>query len=124
MYCNDEDRATKGNATFREVMGIAEGELPATSPFKAAARDILFAEVWSRPGLDRRSRRWITLAAAAAAGSSIAVRTYARAAVASGDISMAELREFALQLAMFQGFPKGAEVDMILDELEVARPNV
>ena len=46
------------------------------------------------------------------------MRVYARAALDSGDITMAELREFVLQFAVFQGFPKAVEFEQILNDLE------
>jgi len=112
----DTAREGVGCETFRSVLGF-EPRTPAT-PLTQAAQDFVFAEVWSRPGLDRRSRRWITLAAVTAAGSQTAMRTYAKAALESGDITLPELREFVLQFAVFQGFPKAVEFELILNELE------
>lgn len=115
----EADREAKGRATFESVLGFVLPPGDGT-PMTQAARDFVFAEVWSRPGLDRRSRRWITLAAVTATGAPTAMRTYARAAIDSGDITMAELREFVLQFAVFQGFPKAVEFEAILNELEGA----
>lgn len=109
-------RAEIGDAAARAVLGVAR--IPADTPYRAAGRDFVFSEVWSRPGLDRRSRLWITLACVCAARAPIAIETYLRAALHSGEITMAELREFALHFAVFQGFPKGAEVEAALDRLE------
>lgn len=114
------DRRQIGKEVFQSVLGFAPSDNPQT-PLTQAAQDFVFAEVWSRPGLDRRSRRWITLSAVTAAGSQTAMRAYARAALVSGDISMAELREFILQFAVFQGFPKAVEFEMILNEIEAER---
>ena len=47
------------------------------------------------------------------------MKAYARAALESGDITMAELREFSLQFAVFQGFPKAVEFEQILNQMEV-----
>ena len=113
---DDDTRGQLGRETFRAILG-AEARAAAT-PLMRAAQDFVFAEVWSRPGLDVRSRRWITLSAVTAAGSQTAMRTYARAALASGDITLGELREFVLQFAVFQGFPKAVEFELVLNELE------
>lgn len=109
-------RAARGNTLARALLNVPG--IPAVTPYKAAGRDFVFSEVWSRPGLDRRSRLWITLACVCAARSPIAIDTYLRAALHSGEITLAELREFALHFAVFQGFPKGAEVEAALDRLE------
>lgn len=117
------DREEKGRAAFTAVLGFPAPMQPST-PLMEAAQDFVFAEVWDRPGLDRRSRRWITLACVCAARSPIAIRAYAQAAIASGDITMAELREFALQFAVFQGFPKAVEFETILNEMEAAQRGI
>jgi 4-carboxymuconolactone decarboxylase len=116
----DEERGQRGRDTFREVLGFEPQAAPNT-PLTQAAQNFVFAEVWNRPGLDRRSRRWITLSAVTAAGATTAMRTYAKAALDSGDITMAELREFILQFAVFQGFPKAVEFELILNALEAGR---
>lgn len=112
-------REQLGRETFRSVLGF-EPPAVALTPVSEAARNFGFAEVWSRPGLDRRSRRWITLACVTAAGAPTAMRAYANAALDSGDITMAELREFSLQFAVFQGFPKAVEFEQILNSIEAA----
>ena len=115
----DPEREARGEALFREIlcMDVPPGT---PTPVSAAVRNFGFAEVWSRPGLDRRSRRWITLACVTAAGSPNAMRAYARSALESGDITLAELREFSLQFAVFQGFPKAVEFERIVNKLEAA----
>jgi len=110
-----EDRARRGAETFEKVVGRPIH--PASSPFTEAAQNFVFAEVWARPGLDIRSRRWITLACVCAARAPMAIRTYIHAALDSGDITADEMREFVLQFGVFQGFPKAAEVEVILGEI-------
>lgn len=112
------ERAARGDATVRSVLG-RDGFDPET-PFRAAGRDFVFSDVWSRPGLDRRSRLWITLSCVCAARAPIAIETYLKAALDSGEITMAELREFVLHFAVVQGFPQAAEIDMILDGFEAS----
>ncbi len=115
-------RQQLGRETFCSVLGFDPPAGGTLTPVSAAVRNFGFAEVWSRPGLDRRSRRWITLACVTAAGSPTAMRAYAKAALDSGDITMAELREFSLQFAVFQGFPKAVEFEQILNTIEAAAP--
>jgi len=113
----DEGREARGRDLFREIIGIEPAAGPLT-PASEAVRNFGFAEVWSRPGLDRRSRRWITLACVTAACSPNAMRAYARAAITSGDITMPELREFSLQFAVFQGFPRFSKGSRIRTDFE------
>ena len=113
------DRAERGAATYQSVLG---GEMRApTTPLTEAARDFVFGDVWSRPGLDRRSRRWITLSAVCATGEEIPMRTYLKAALDSGELTEAELREFALQLAVFQGFHRAVEIELMVSKIVAQR---
>lgn len=113
------ERALKGLQTMREVLC---SPLPALdTPLMQLARDFIMADVWSRPGLDRRSRRFITLACVCAAPSPIAIRAYMIAALESGDITLEELHEFMLQFAAYQGFPKAIAAETILNALRQER---
>lgn len=116
----DSRRRAKGQASFRHVLHKAAPGDDVT-PLIAAAQDFVFAEVWDRPGLDMRSRRWITLACVAAARAPIAIGAYVEGALDSGDITLDELREFALQFAVFQGFPKAVEFEAIVNGIVAAR---
>jgi 4-carboxymuconolactone decarboxylase len=116
---DDTERAARGERTFQEVLG--QPMRPPTTPITEAARDFVFAEVWARPGLDRRSRRWITLSAVCATGAELPMRTYLEAALDSGDITEAELREFALQFAVFQGFPKAVQIELLISRIVAER---
>lgn len=84
-------------------------------------RDFVYAEVWSRPGLDRRARFLISLAGAACIGQAHAVNAYARGALTTGEITLSELREAALHVAVYCGWSAGnlldAEVSKVADDL-------
>jgi 4-carboxymuconolactone decarboxylase len=104
------ERIARGNATALEVTGAA---LPApVTPYEESWRDFIFAEVWARPGLDRRARFLIAMSGAALVGGSADhLDRYVRGALASGELSLAELREAALHLSVYGGWTKGAELD-------------
>lgn len=112
-----KNRTERGIELAREIAGV---QMPsfATTPMADAARDFVFGEVWDRPGLDKRSRLWITLACVVATGAPTPVKVYARAAIQSGLVTMAEMREFVLHFAMYQGFPKSTVMDAALHEVE------
>ncbi|MER6957973.1 MULTISPECIES: carboxymuconolactone decarboxylase family protein [unclassified Streptomyces] len=96
--------------TATEVMATAE--LPsARTPFGRASRDFLYGEVWSRPGLSRRDRRWVTLTCVAAADAPEPIEEHVHGALASGDISLAELLEFVLHFAVYCGWPKASHIE-------------
>lgn len=89
---------------------------PDTPFFRAGVRDFVFAEIWSRPGLDTRTRRWIALSCAAANAEGLPVRSHIYSALKSGDISLAEMHEFTLHFAVYSGWPKAAALDSMIIE--------
>ena len=97
---------------YRDVMTV-EPPAPAT-PFEAATRDFVFGQVWSRPGLSRRDRRWVTLACVAAADSPEPIESHVYAALNSGDIELEALLEFVLQFAVYCGWPKASHVEGVI----------
>jgi 4-carboxymuconolactone decarboxylase len=95
----------------------------------AAWRDFVFAEVWSRPGLDQRSR-FITAIVGTAdmAGPSQQqiLDSYVRGSLKTGNLTVTELREVALQMTAYSGFV-GAEtldrsVTRVVAELGLEEP--
>ncbi|WP_036495063.1 carboxymuconolactone decarboxylase family protein [Nocardia sp. BMG111209] len=94
---------------YREVMTIEPPE-PAT-PFEAATFEFVFGQVWSRPGLSRRERRWVTLTCVAAADSPQPIADHVYAALRSGDITLPEMLEFVLHFAVYCGWPKASHLE-------------
>jgi 4-carboxymuconolactone decarboxylase len=84
---------------------------PATTPLEQATRDFVFGQVWSRPGLSRRDRRWVTLACVAAADSPGPIEDHVYAAMNSGDIELEAMLEYVLQFAVYCGWPKASHVE-------------
>lgn len=73
-------------------------------------------EVWSRPGLGRRERRWVTLVCVGFDTDQQAMDEEVYAALESGDISVAEMLEFILHFAVYCGWPKGSRVEGVVRE--------
>lgn len=63
----------------------------------------LFAEIWSRPGLDIRERRLLVLGATAALGRADLLEVQIRGALANGELTEEQLHEAVLQLAPYVG---------------------
>jgi 4-carboxymuconolactone decarboxylase len=97
---------------YREVM-TQEPSPPAT-PFDAATRAFVFGEVWSRPGLSRADRRWVTLTCVAAADAPEPIDAHVYAALNSGDIQLGAMLEFVLQFAVYCGWPKASHVEGVI----------
>jgi 4-carboxymuconolactone decarboxylase len=101
-----EQRVETGKRVFREVTGL---EPPVGSPaFEASMFPHVFGEVWTRRGLTRKERRWISLTCAATSGVVVAIETHVRGALTSGDITLDEMNEWVIQMAQYAGWPTGA----------------
>ena len=109
-----EDRRARGARVFEEVNCFPAP--PAVDPLTEATIDHVFAEIWTRPGLSRKERRWIALSCAGASGSAVAMQAHATSALQSGDITIKELREFVLQFAVYQGFPKATALRAAVED--------
>jgi 4-carboxymuconolactone decarboxylase len=109
-----EDRRSRGERVFEEVNNFPAPAL--RDPLTEATIEHVFAEIWSRPGLSRKERRWIALSCVGASGSPIAMRAHVTSALQTGDITIDELREFVLQFAVYQGFPKATALRSVVEE--------
>ena len=86
MTLIDTDRLERGRQAIAEVMTFPA---PAdTAPSTTSMLDFVFAEVWQRPGLSRRDRRFVTLACVADADAEAPLRDHVYAALNSGDVSI------------------------------------
>ena len=77
--------------------------------------DQVFAEIWTRPGLTCKERRWISITCACMTGAPVAMEAHLGAALRSGDISMEELREFVIHFAAYAGHPQLTAARSALD---------
>lgn len=103
-------RYDDGMAVRREVLGdehvdaatAATTEL--TSDFQRLITEYAWGSIWTRPGLDRRSRSMITLTALIARGHHDELAMHVRAAIRNG-LTRDEIKEVLLQSAIYCGVP-------------------
>ena len=98
------ERRAPGRTLFEAVNGFAAP--PPSQPLLEMTVDPVFGESWARPGLTRTERRWLAISSVTAAGAETALSVHVTAALRSGDITVDELREAVLHLAVYQGYPK------------------
>jgi 4-carboxymuconolactone decarboxylase len=116
---DNKERSARGAALQGEVTGAAPA--PAT-PLEESWRDFVFAEIWNRLGLDRRSRYLIALAGATIAGADPAIIAgYVRGALDGGEMTLGELREAALHLAVYGGWQRGFALDRVVTGVAAER---
>nr|ABP44386.1 Carboxymuconolactone decarboxylase [Mycolicibacterium gilvum PYR-GCK] len=108
------DRMDRGRRAYADIMTVPAPE--DTSPTARHLLDFVFAEVWQRPGLTRRERRFVTLPCVAAADAEAPMRDHIYAALNSGDLGIDEMREAVLHFAVYAGWPKASRFNMVVDE--------
>lgn len=104
------DALTEGMAVRRAVLGDAHVDraVSATTDFTADFQELItryaWGTIWTRPGLDRRSRSLITLTALVARGHHEELAMHVRAARRNG-LTNDEIKELLLQTAIYCGVP-------------------
>jgi 4-carboxymuconolactone decarboxylase len=78
--------------------------------------DVLFEDVWNRPGLAARDRSLITVATLIAGGDTAQLRFHLGRAVENG-VTEAELIETITHLAFYAGWPKAMSAAAVAKEL-------
>lgn len=104
------ERSARGLAVEGQATAAA-ARTPATL-LEESWRDFIFAEVWSRPGLEPRARYLIAIAAATCCNAEDErIEGYVRGALANEALTLAELREATLHLAVYGGWGNGGRLD-------------
>jgi 4-carboxymuconolactone decarboxylase len=94
----------------RAVLGDAHvdraeaNKTPFDADFQRFITETAWGAVWSRPGLDRRTRHLLTLAMLAALGNEHELAMHVRATQNTG-VTQEELKEVFMQVAIYAGVP-------------------
>ena len=102
----------EGERTRREVLGdehvdrAQANTTDFTRPFQELIERYAWGDVWNRPGLDRRQRSMITLAALTAVRAEGELELHVRAALRNG-VTPEEIREVIIHTALYAGIPQG-----------------
>jgi 4-carboxymuconolactone decarboxylase len=116
------DAWTTGDATRRAVLGDDHVDRAAarSTPFTADFQDFItryaWGDVWSRPGLDRRTRSCVTLALLTALGHEHELAMHVRAALRNG-VTVEEIKEVLLQTGVYAGVPTSNRAFAIAQEV-------
>lgn len=106
----NEDQTRAGARVRREVLGDAyvDKSEAGRTPFNAEFQDMLttyaWGGVWTRPGLDRRTRSCVTVAMLIALGRDDELALHIRGALNNG-VTPEEIKEVLLQAAIYSGIP-------------------
>ncbi len=105
-----EERRQRGAELLDTMLGPVQAEQMRQAwrdvcpEFESYVIEFVAGEVWSRPGLDRRTRSLITIAALAALGRPLGLEINLRMALKNGATPQ-EVLETLLHMAVYAGFP-------------------
>ena len=105
----------KGLEKMNEVYGWEMPDMP--GDYFALTADHLFGTIWTRPGLSMRDKRIMTLTVVTALGISDLAEIQANAALANEEITEDELKEMAIFLTHYLGFPLGSKLDGVVTKV-------
>ena len=106
----DDNKFEHGMKIRRAVLGDAHvdraeaNKTPFDADFQRFITESAWGSVWTRPGLDRRTRHLITLAMLAALGKEDELAMHIRSTQNTG-VTQEELKEVFLQVAIYAGVP-------------------
>lgn len=117
-----EDQHAKGEKTRREVLGDAhvDRSLSKVNDFNRPIIDYItkyaWGDVWTRPGLERKTRSILNLGMLAALGRENELKIHIRGALRNG-VTKEEMSEIFLQVAVYCGAPASLEAFKIAEEV-------
>ena len=116
------DSHERGMEVRRAVLGdeYVDRAIGRTTDFTAEFQDLItryaWGEIWTRPGLDRRTRSCITLTALVAGGHEQELAMHVRAALRNG-LTPDEIKEVLLQTAIYCGVPAANSAFKVAQEV-------
>ena len=118
----DKNARETGRSILKEVIGdeYFERRENSTNSFNRDLRQLAeaycFGEVWSRPGLDRKTRSLLCLVMLTALGKSTELRAHLGGALRNG-CTTDEIKEALLQTCIYCGLPASIESYRIAEEV-------
>jgi 4-carboxymuconolactone decarboxylase len=122
---DDSERYDLGLRTRRKVLGdgYVDRALARRNDFNGEFQDLItryaWGEIWTRPGLDQRTRRLLVLAMMVALGRQEEFKLHLRAAIEHG-VSKDEAKEVLLQAAIYCGVPAANTAFHLAEEVFAA----
>lgn len=120
---DEKERHAAGMKVRRKVLGethvdrsIAKAS-DLTRDFQDLITRYAWGEIWTRPGLDIRTRRILVIGTLLALSRWDEFRMHARAALVEGGLSADDLKEIVLQQAIYCGVPAANTAFHMLEEL-------
>lgn len=111
---SNEELRRKGLAKMNEVYGWEMPDIQG-DPYFDLTVDHLFGTIWSESSLSMREKRIMTLACVTAVGRQDLAEIQINAALLNEELTDAELKEMAVFLTHYLGFPLGSALNGAVD---------
>ena len=108
---DERERHAAGMKVRRTILGdsyverVVDNASPLTAEFQDLITRYAWGEIWTRPGLDHRTRRVLVIGTLVALQQWDQFRIHVRGALEEGGFSAADLQEIILQQAVYCGAP-------------------
>ena len=125
---DEKERYKAGLSIRREVLGNSHVDRATTdsTPLTAEFQDLItryaWGEIWTRPGLDVRSRRVLVIGTMLALGLWDELRMHVRAALVEGGFTPDDVKEIVLQQAIYCGVPMANHAFAVLSTVLAEMP--
>jgi len=109
----------KGLEKMNEVYAWEMPDVP--GEFFALTVEHLFGRIWTRPGLSMRDRRMMLIAVLTTLGQEELLEVQVNAVLQNEELTREELREMAIFLTHYVGFPLGSKLDGVIKRVAAKR---
>lgn len=119
----DDQRRGEGMSTRRRILGDAHVDRVAaqasalTAEFDDFITRYVWSEIWTRPGLDERTRRVLVIGTLLAIGRWEEFSLHVKAAVTEGGFTTDDIKEIVLQQAVYCGVPAARHALAVVNEI-------
>jgi 4-carboxymuconolactone decarboxylase len=109
----------KGLEKMNEVYAWEMPDVP--GEFFALTVDHLFGTIWTRPGLSMRDRRMMLIGVLTTLNQEELLEIQVNAVLQNEELTREELREMAIFLTHYVGFPLGSKLDGVIKRITAKR---
>jgi 4-carboxymuconolactone decarboxylase len=109
----------KGLEKMNEVYAWEMPDVP--GEFFALTVDHLFGTIWTRPGLSMRDRRMMLIGVLTTLNQEELLEIQVNAVLQNEELTREELREMAIFLTHYVGFPLGSKLDGVIKRVTAKR---
>jgi len=115
------DQRRRGIAKMEEVYAFSVDPDDVPGDFVRYTVDHLFGDVWCREALDLRDRRLMTIGVLAALGQPQLLEIQFESALRNGELTVEQVREVAVHLVHYVGWPLGTHVNQAAETVIARR---